>query len=207
MVYPTLLPLIRTTRLPVVDWTDAPADLNGLVRFAERPNLVSARLPSHFKRSVPTFLIHSLLNSNLKIWRKWTKTLYLTIFLFQKRNYPSTARDTVHLTGVVLSFRAERENKQRRERKASFNDADCCYFYYSGCNRRMNMEHWWGWYWQGKAEVLVHKTVPVLFCRLKIPRGLALDWTWSPAARSRRLTDWAAGSCSQEFGQQQGNFK
>jgi hypothetical protein len=37
----------------VVDWTDAPADLNGLVRFAERPNLVSARVPSHFKRSLP----------------------------------------------------------------------------------------------------------------------------------------------------------
>jgi hypothetical protein len=33
-------------------WTDAPADLNGLVRFAERRNLVSARVPSHFKRSL-----------------------------------------------------------------------------------------------------------------------------------------------------------
>jgi len=40
--------LIRTPRLPVVDWTDAPADLNGLVRFAERGNLVSARVPSLF---------------------------------------------------------------------------------------------------------------------------------------------------------------
>jgi hypothetical protein len=52
MVYPKLLPLMRTTRLPVIDWTDHPADLNGLVRFAERPNLVSARVPSHFKRSL-----------------------------------------------------------------------------------------------------------------------------------------------------------
>ena len=43
MVYPALLPLMRTPRLPVVDQTDAPADLNGLVRFAERRNLVSAR--------------------------------------------------------------------------------------------------------------------------------------------------------------------
>ena len=41
-----------TPRLPVVDRTDAPADLNGLVRFAERRNLVSARVPSHFKRSL-----------------------------------------------------------------------------------------------------------------------------------------------------------
>jgi hypothetical protein len=55
MVSPALLPflpLIRTPRLPVVDRTDSPADLNGLVRFAERPNLVSARVPSHFKRSL-----------------------------------------------------------------------------------------------------------------------------------------------------------
>ena len=36
----------HTPRLPVVDWTDTPTALNGLVRFAERPNLVSARVPS-----------------------------------------------------------------------------------------------------------------------------------------------------------------
>jgi len=29
---------MRTPRLPVVDWTDAPADLNGLIRFAEKRN-------------------------------------------------------------------------------------------------------------------------------------------------------------------------
>jgi hypothetical protein len=33
---------------------DAPAHLNGLVRFAERRNLVSARVPSRFKRSLQT---------------------------------------------------------------------------------------------------------------------------------------------------------
>ena len=56
-------PIIRSTyncictpRLPVVEWTDSLVDLNGLVRFAERRNMVSARVPSHFKRS--------LLNSN-----------------------------------------------------------------------------------------------------------------------------------------------
>ena len=31
-----------------------PADLNGLVRFAERRNLVSARVPSHFNWPLPT---------------------------------------------------------------------------------------------------------------------------------------------------------
>jgi hypothetical protein len=54
MVYPALLPLMRTPQLPVVDWSDAPADLNGFVRLTERRNLVSARVPSHFKRSLPT---------------------------------------------------------------------------------------------------------------------------------------------------------
>ena len=52
MVYPALLPLMRTPRLPVVDRTDAPADLNGLDRFAGRRNLVSARVPSHLKRNL-----------------------------------------------------------------------------------------------------------------------------------------------------------
>ena len=40
MVYPALLPLMRTPRLSAVD-------LNGLVHFAERRNLVSARVPLH----------------------------------------------------------------------------------------------------------------------------------------------------------------
>jgi hypothetical protein len=56
MVNPALLPLVRTLRLPVLDSTDAPADLNGLVRFVEGRNLESARVPLHFnwrlKRSV-----------------------------------------------------------------------------------------------------------------------------------------------------------
>jgi len=43
---------MHTPRLPVVDWTDSSADLNRLVRFAERRNLVSARVPLHFKRSL-----------------------------------------------------------------------------------------------------------------------------------------------------------
>jgi hypothetical protein len=56
MVYPALLPLMCTLRLPVVEWTDPPppADLNGLVRFAERRNLVFARVPSQFERSLLT---------------------------------------------------------------------------------------------------------------------------------------------------------
>jgi len=44
---------MRTPWLPVFDWTDAPSDLNGLVLFAERWNLISVCVPSHFKRSLP----------------------------------------------------------------------------------------------------------------------------------------------------------
>ena len=51
LVYQALLTLTRTTRLQAVDWKNAPADLNGLVRFGERRNLVSARVPSRFKRT------------------------------------------------------------------------------------------------------------------------------------------------------------
>jgi hypothetical protein len=58
VVYPALLTLTRTPRLPAVDWTDAPADLNRLVRFGERRNLVSARVPSRFKRG-----LHAVANS------------------------------------------------------------------------------------------------------------------------------------------------
>jgi hypothetical protein len=51
-VYPALLTLMRTPRLQAVDGTDASGDLNGLVRFGERRNLVSARVPSRFKRTI-----------------------------------------------------------------------------------------------------------------------------------------------------------
>ena len=51
VVYPALLTLMRTPRLPAVDWTDAPADLNGLVRLGERRNVVSARVSSGSARA------------------------------------------------------------------------------------------------------------------------------------------------------------
>jgi hypothetical protein len=60
MVYPALLPLMRTPRLSVVDRTDAPADFNGLVRFAGRRNVVSARVPSHFNRPLHLYFSFSL---------------------------------------------------------------------------------------------------------------------------------------------------
>jgi hypothetical protein len=58
MVHPALLLKMRTPRLPVVDGTDAPAELNGLLRFAERRNLVSARVPSHFNWPLTKTSVH-----------------------------------------------------------------------------------------------------------------------------------------------------
>ena len=52
VVYPALLKLMRTPRLPAVDRTDSPADLNGLVRLGERRNVVSARVLSGSARAL-----------------------------------------------------------------------------------------------------------------------------------------------------------
>jgi len=52
VVYPTLFKLMRTPRLLAVDWTDVPTALNGLVRFRERRNLVSAHVPSPSARAL-----------------------------------------------------------------------------------------------------------------------------------------------------------
>jgi len=73
--YPALLSLMRTPRLPVVDWTDGPADLNGLVRFAERQNMVSARVPSHFKHSLQFFCNIKRPTKNRGKWPHKTGTL------------------------------------------------------------------------------------------------------------------------------------
>jgi len=70
---------MRTPRLPVVDWTDAPADLNGLVCSAERRNLVSARVPSHFNS--PLQHVWLLLQRRLH-----TKTVQTSITDFHTRS-------------------------------------------------------------------------------------------------------------------------
>ena len=52
VVYSALLTLMCTPRLPAFDLTDSPADLNGLVRFGGRQNVVSARVPSGAARAL-----------------------------------------------------------------------------------------------------------------------------------------------------------
>jgi len=71
---------MRTPRLPVIDWTDAPrADLNGPVLFADRRNFVSARVPSHFKRNLRHVSSEHLISEGshrcwgdvLSVWQFW----------------------------------------------------------------------------------------------------------------------------------------
>ena len=52
MVYAALLKLMCAPRLPAVEWTDAPTDLNGLVRFGERRNMFSARVSRGSARAI-----------------------------------------------------------------------------------------------------------------------------------------------------------
>jgi hypothetical protein len=85
MVYPALLPLMRIPWLPVVDWTDAPANLNGLVRPAERQNLVSVHVPSQFERGVPSG------------WKLWLYSVY------GSKNTQLVTVITTLLVTVVLS--------------------------------------------------------------------------------------------------------
>ena len=52
-----------------------PADLNGLVRFAERRNLVSARVPSHFKRSL-LLLVSKVMYGVITCTTNWRTALW-----------------------------------------------------------------------------------------------------------------------------------
>ena len=70
-VHQALLLLMRTSRLPAVDWNDAPADLKGLVRFTERWNLDSACVPSHFKRSLHSTVPCHIANTVTDLFKGW----------------------------------------------------------------------------------------------------------------------------------------
>ena len=79
-----VIPLMRTPRLPVVDWTDALADLNGLVRFGERRNLVSARVPSRFKSSLLS------VHDRFFFWRE----------KYRRKNIKWTCSDVIKIGGL-----------------------------------------------------------------------------------------------------------
>ena len=105
MVYPALLPLIRTPLVPVLEWTDAPADLNGLGRFAERRNLVSAHVLSFQTQSTTLRPFVLLVRATCRWKRVWsTGGIKLTR---ETRNTgrnirPSATPSTTNLTCIDL---------------------------------------------------------------------------------------------------------
>ena len=52
MVYPTLLPLMRTPRLPVVDWTDAPRRFKWTRPFRRKTKIWFLRVCHHISNAV-----------------------------------------------------------------------------------------------------------------------------------------------------------
>ena len=65
----------------------SPADLNGLVRFVERRNLVSASVPSHFKRTLPSVLGFSMKPACYCSYRKLNVDVWSDVrFLDNKEN-------------------------------------------------------------------------------------------------------------------------
>jgi len=107
----SILPLMCTPRLPAVVWTDASAHLNGLVRFAERQNLVFAHVPPHFKQSIvvppppppplPPYCFYCLLPATL--CRK-PDTLFFT---YKPCDICITHTESAH--PYILELNAERE--------------------------------------------------------------------------------------------------
>jgi hypothetical protein len=95
MVQLELLLLMHTPRLPVVDWTDAPANLNGPIHFTERWNLVSACMPSHFKCSLPhskyleTLYKHATLTKEQIMIYKSTHSFFYNYTVPSHRNITS----------------------------------------------------------------------------------------------------------------------
>ena len=83
------------TSVPVVDSTDAPADLNGLVRFAERRNPVSARVTSHFKRSLPSWESSTATDF---VFRPFCFSVYCNAFC------PRSGKSRFEICGCLIFF-------------------------------------------------------------------------------------------------------
>jgi hypothetical protein len=66
-----------------------PADLNGLVRFAEGRNLVSARVPSYFNWPVLRFLMSFLPQTSMLFQKGFSKHWYLGLLAYTWRLNPT----------------------------------------------------------------------------------------------------------------------
>ena len=77
-----------------------PADLNGLVRFAERRNVVSARVPSHFKRNLPSCMYMYVRRVYVQCMYSYMYVcLYIYIYVYIKCAVSTT---TLQMSNAVL---------------------------------------------------------------------------------------------------------
>jgi len=96
MVYPALLPLMCTTRLPVVDWTDAPCRFKWTRPFSRKKKsgfcacAITFQTQSTFSLLVPNILLNALfLNTlNLRSFRQCEQPLFTPIQK-KRQNYSS----------------------------------------------------------------------------------------------------------------------
>ena len=163
VVYPALLTLMRTPRLPAVDWTDALANLNGLVRFSERRNLVSAPVPSHFKRTISTairghcaeFSGHGNFAPGICIphRRFWARSL----FILSSKIVQFTAQRAMAYVYRHCENKIENRLKTHKTDRKIFEDNSPIYF-----SRELNV----GWYDVG-------------LCARQIRCGLQLMLPWT----------------------------
>ena len=71
------------------------ADLNGLVRFAERRNLVYTRVPSHFKRSLLT--PHKATHIHRFYYKKITRLEFHSFYSFLSMRHQDSAEHPIFL--------------------------------------------------------------------------------------------------------------
>ena len=92
------------TSAAIIDWTDGPVDLNGFVRFAERRNLVSARVPLRFKWPLLWLLMRvTWLNVGRCKCERWTRGhCYDRSLLPQKCRCVSLSRDRIAVCNEAL---------------------------------------------------------------------------------------------------------
>ena len=114
-VYPALLLLMRMHQLPAADWTETPADLNGLVRFAGRPNLVSACVPSRFERALPQVSKYREINKKAAWWKCSWKIFRSTS---SSENYTRKEKAYVHYK-MAWSRSRNKELASRPQKKVN----------------------------------------------------------------------------------------
>jgi len=74
MVYPALLPLLRTPRLPVVDWTDAPCRFKWTRPVSPKDEIWFLRLRHHISKAVHKWQFRLITRGKLH-WRVYRSTV------------------------------------------------------------------------------------------------------------------------------------